>query len=53
MLATLAQRWRIRVTNDPQPHASFTLRPKGGVMARAELRTSVTVDESQPALAAV
>jgi cytochrome P450 len=53
MLATLAQRWRIRVTNDPQPRASFTLRPQGGVMARAELRTAIPAVESQPVLAAV
>jgi len=39
VLATLARRWRVRVTGpDPEPEPIITLRPRGGVPARLERR---------------
>jgi cytochrome P450 len=40
ILATLAQRWRVRVLEEPRPQASITLRPRGGMKARLERRVS-------------
>jgi cytochrome P450 len=52
MLATLAQKWRVQVTSEPQPRASFTLRPRGGMPARVELRSPVATAERPVALQA-
>jgi cytochrome P450 len=44
ILATLAQRWRVRVLEEPRPQASITLRPRGGMRARISARTFSPLD---------
>lgn len=38
ILATIAQQWRVRITEEAQPQALITLRPRGGVRGRVERR---------------
>ena len=42
ILATLAQRWRVRIAEEARPQASITLRPRGGLRGQVTVRTSRT-----------